>query len=359
MTRSKKSTTLLHSPSSLLRSRRLPRTKPNNWLRCAPAYLLMIISMMISLFATLSSAAPLPGFPTASKAPGDDDNGNNDLDDVLGDAREGPYNISTQAKIAGAILIILGFILCFFGYRIYYVTLFIAGFYFLGNLSYIGMANAGVSSYTLLLVISIIVGIIGGLFLIFCSRLGAAVLGALAFYAVGLWILGWKSGGVITNSSGRISLLVVLAVIGFVIGLFNEKEMVIVASAIVGAYSFVVGVDMYAHTGFTSRADSFINSRNSVESHFEDEPAGAYALLGTFLVMAILGMLIQFYSWGRTRTFRPVAAVAPVVPVAPVAPVAPAVAGAPGTAPIAPVADPVYTEKPVVSRWGRFFGRRY
>ncbi|KAI1304671.1 hypothetical protein EDD11_005071 [Mortierella claussenii] len=306
-------------------------------LKCAPAYLLMAISMLICLFTTMSSAVPLPG---SSKAQGDDGNdlGNN----VLNGAKDGPYNVSIQAAIAGAILIVLGLILCFFGYRIYYVTLFIVGFYFLGNISYIGMANAGVSSYTLLLVISIGVGVLGGLLLVFCSRLGVAILGALAFYALGLWILGWKSGGLITSSTGRIILLVALAVLGFLVGLFSEKEMVIVGSAIVGAYSFVIGVDMYAHTGFSNQADSFINSKNTVESHFENQTVGAYALLGTFLAMAALGMIIQFYSWGRTRAFRPVAA-APVAP-APVVPVAPA-------------DNVVYTEKPV-SRWGGFFNRR-
>lgn len=327
---------LLRAPISKQPRRTRPSSNQSSLLRCAPIYLLLVLSTLISLF---TSAAPVNVASKDAK-----DTGNR----IIDDARDGPYNISIQAGIAGAILIVLGLILCFFGYRIYYVTLFIVGFYFLGNLTYIGMANGGVQSQTLLLVVSIVVGIVGGLFLICCSRLGVAVLGALALYALGLWIMGWKSGGLITNSTSRTILLVVLAIVGFIAGLFSPDEVVIVGSAIVGAYSIVIGIDMYAHTGFTSEADSFINSRNTFGSHFENQPWQIYALLGGFLALAILGMLIQFYSWGR-RSFRPRTTVVPTN-----TPVAAPVDGA------APVAGPVYGEKPVAtSRWGRFFGRRY
>ncbi|KAF9107196.1 hypothetical protein BGX29_007097 [Mortierella sp. GBA35] len=320
------STAPLRSSSTLLcRSRPHPSLQ-----KCAPMYLMMLFAMLLSLFNTITVtfAAPI-----SSKAKSDD----NDNDNILDDARDGPFNITIQAGIAGAILTLAGFILCFFGYRVFHVTMFLIGFYFFGNLTYIGMANGGITNSTLLLAVAIGVGIIGGLLLVCCSKLGVAALGALAMYALGLWILGWKSGGVITTPTGRIILLVALAVVGFILGLFREREVVMVGSAIVGAYSFVIGVDMFAHTGFKEQADRFINSQNTIEEHFENQSVGAYALLGTFIVMAVLGFLVQLRAFGR-RSFRPVT-VAP----APVAPVAPATNG-------------VYTEKP--SRFG-FFRRRY
>ncbi|KAG0050580.1 hypothetical protein BGZ83_004638 [Gryganskiella cystojenkinii] len=301
--------------SNSLPTRSRPRTK---FLRCVPIYLLMLLSTLISLMTTPTLAAPISH------------ENKNVGDRIIGDARDGPYNITVQSGIAGAILIVAGFILCFFGYRLFHVTMFLIGFYFFGNISYIGMANGGVTNNTLLLAISVGVGILGGLILVCCSKLGVAALGALAFYALGLWILGWKSGGVITSSTGRIVLLVCLAVVGFILGLFREREMVMFGSAIVGAYSFVIGIDMFAHTGFTNQADQFINSKNTVDSHFENQTVGAYALLGTFIVMVILGSIIQFRSFGR-RQFRPTT-----------------VAPAPGT-------NVVYTEKP--SRFGGFWGR--
>jgi len=305
--------------------------------------------MLGSFLTNLTSAVPIG----SSKESGGD---------VLDDARDGPYNITIQAGIAGAILIVLGFILCFFGYRVYYVTLFIIGFYFLGNLTYVGMANGGVTSQTLLLVVSIIVGVIGGLLLICCSRLGVAILGALALYALGLWILGWKSGGLITSSAGRTAFLVCLVIVGFIAGLFSPDEVVIVGSAIVGAYSIVIGIDMYAHTGFTNEADSFINSNNTLESHFENQPWQIYALLGGFLALAILGAIVQFWSWDRRRPFRPDTVVVPAntAVVAPNDTVVPGGAVAPDGA-VAPTTDPAYVEKPTSrwGRWNRYFGRRY
>ncbi|KAF9337677.1 hypothetical protein BGZ91_009307 [Linnemannia elongata] len=286
----------------------------------------MLLSLLLSMMnSAFTLAAPI----------GNDKGDNNN--NILDDARDGPFNVTIQAGIAGGILILAGFILCFFGYRVFHVTMFLIGFYFFGNLTYIGMANGGITNSTLLLAVAVGVGIVGGLLLVCCSKLGVAVLGALALYALGLWILGWKSGGVITDSTGRIILLAALAVIGFILGLFREREVVIIGSALVGAYSFVIGVDMFAHTGFKEQADQFINSKNTIEEHFENQTTGAYALLATFIVMAVLGLLVQFWAFGR-RNFRP-AAVAP----------APAPAPAPGT-------NVVYTEKP--SRF-RFFRRRY
>ncbi|KAG9065704.1 hypothetical protein KI688_001993 [Linnemannia hyalina] len=260
------------------------------------------------------------------------DNDKDDNNNILDSARDGPFNVTIQAGIAGAILILAGFILCFFGYRVFHVTMFLIGFYFFGNLTYIGMANGGITNSTLLLAVAVGVGVVGGLLLVCCSKLGVAVLGALALYALGLWILGWKSGGVITSSTGRIILLVALAVVGFILGLFREREMVIIGSALVGAYSFVIGVDMFAHTGFKEQADQFINSKNTIEEDFKNQSTGSYALLATFIAMAVLGFLIQFWAFGRRRAFRPVA-VAP-----------------------APATNVVYTEKP--SRFG-FFRRRH
>ncbi|KAF9544674.1 hypothetical protein EC957_011781 [Mortierella hygrophila] len=283
--------------------------RPRSMMRCAPIYILMFLSAVINLFTV--HAAPVSG----------DKDG-----DALDKARAGPYNLSVQAGIAGAILIITGLILCFFGNRFFRVCMFLIGFYFFGNVSYIGMANGGVTSETLLLVVSIVVGILGGLLLVCCSRLGVAILGALALYSLGLWILGWKSGGVITSSVGRGIFLAVLAILGFILGFVREHETVIIGSAILGAYAFVAGVDLYAHTGFIQQTDSFINSKSNVGGRVGSLSGEQIALLVTFIVLALIGMAVQFRMWGR-RNFRPSRS------------------------------NAVYTEKP--SRFGGYFRRRH
>ncbi|KAF9144841.1 hypothetical protein BGX30_011339 [Mortierella sp. GBA39] len=282
---------------------------PRSMMRCAPIYMLMFLSTVINLFT--AHAAPVNG----------DKDG-----DALDKARAGPYNLSVQAGIAGAILIITGLILCFFGNRFFRVCMFLIGFYFFGNVSYIGMANGGVTSETLLLIVSIVVGILGGLLLVCCSRLGVAILGALALYSLGLWILGWKSGGVITSSVGRGIFLAVLAILGFILGFVREHETVIIGSAILGAYAFVAGVDLYAHTGFIQQTDSFINSKSNVDGRVGSLSGEQIALLVTFIVLALIGMAVQFRMWGR-RNFRPSRS------------------------------NAVYTEKP--SRFGGYFSRRH
>ncbi|KAF9202800.1 hypothetical protein BGZ49_007066 [Haplosporangium sp. Z 27] len=289
-------------------------SRAQTWMRGAPLYMLMLLSTILNIMTVYAA-------PVSEKQPG------SNSDSTLGKVRDGPYNITVQGGIAGAILIVLGLILCFFGARFFRITMFLIGFYFFGNISYVGMANGGVTSSTLLLVVSIVVGILGGLLLVCCSRLGVAVLGALALYSLGLWILGWKSGGLITSGAGRGILLGVLAVVGFIIGFIREHETVIVGSSIVGAYSVVAGIDFYAGTGFINQADSFINSKSSIDNRVGGLSGAEYGLLAAFIVLAILGMIVQFHWWGR-RNFRP-----------------------------ARNTNVVYTEKP--SRFGGFFRRRY
>ncbi|KAG0322579.1 hypothetical protein BGZ99_003235 [Dissophora globulifera] len=291
------------------------RTRPT--IRSLSIYMLMLL---VTLCNFMTAALPV-----AEKKPNSATDNN-----LVGNARSGPYNLTVQGGIAGAILIVLGLVLCFFGARFFRITMFLIGFYFFANIAYVGMANGGVTSSTLLLIISIVVGILGGLLLVCCSRLGVAVLGALALYSLGLWILGWKSGGVITSHAGRGILLGVLAVVGFIVGFIREHETVIVGTALVGAYSVVAGIDFYAHTGFIQQTDSFINSKNSIDNRVGNLSGPEYGVMAAFIVLAILGMVVQFHWWGR-RNFRPVAAARPAGSV-------------------------VYTEKP--SRFGGIFRRR-
>ncbi|KAF9584331.1 hypothetical protein BGW38_006841 [Lunasporangiospora selenospora] len=226
-----------------------------------------------------------------------------DTNQFINDIRDSTYKLTAQEGVLGAILLVAGFLLCFFGYRLFHSTMFMIGFFVFANVCYIGMANGGVTSTVLLLVISIVVGIIGGLLVVCCSRLGVALLGALALYTLGLWILGWKSGGLIPSTTGRAIFLGVLAVVGFIFGFIRERETVIVGSSIVGAYAFIAGLDLFVHTGFIDEANSFINSKGK-KTESGSLTWQEYAMMGGLIGMALVGMLVQFKAWSK-RTFRP------------------------------------------------------
>ncbi|KAK3828920.1 MAG: hypothetical protein J3Q66DRAFT_323892 [Benniella sp.] len=267
----------------------MSKSTSRSTLRCVPLYLLVILSMLTAL---VSLGAPI------SETKSEEDK------DALDKARAGPYNISVEGGIAGALLIIFGFILCFFGIRFCRLTMFLIGFYFCANLTYVGMANGGVTSAAWLLAVSIVAGVIGGVVLVIFSRLGVAVLGAMALYSLGLWILGWKSGGVISSNTGRAILLGALAVVGFILGFIREHDTVIVGSAILGAYSFIAGVDFYAHTGFVDQTNSFINSKSNIDNRTGTTSVSQYALLGVFIFLVLVGIIVQIRWWGD-RNFRP------------------------------------------------------
>ncbi|KAF9433814.1 Mitochondrial distribution and morphology protein 12 [Entomortierella beljakovae] len=269
------------SSSSSVRTRL--NAGPSGLLKCYMINFFVVVLVLIG--SPFTEASPVP---FTQKDLGDG---------IFEGAQDGLFDIILQYEMTGVILIALGLFLCFFGYRVYRFILPVIVFGSLGSLVYYGMTSAGVTSRTLMLSTTIAVGIIGKIILVFSSRLKDVIFRILAMIVLGLWVLVWKYGGAITDNTSRTALLLFLAVLGLHLGLSREKEIAIVGSTILGAYSFVIGIDKYTHTGFSARGDSFLNSNKTI---------GVYILSGTFIAMALLGMIIQF--WGLRRVIRSAAA---------------------------------------------------
>ncbi|ORX79800.1 hypothetical protein K493DRAFT_308475 [Basidiobolus meristosporus CBS 931.73] len=203
----------------------------------------------------------------------------------------------TQKLIAAIVCIAVGFLFCFFGRYLVKVTIFVAGFFFFAGLSLFlaekiqPTAEGDSGRAWLHLGISCAIGIIGGLLLLCLWKLGLVLIGGLGGFALAMFILSLKSGMLISSGTPRIIFIVAMVLVGMIIILFFEKHVVIICTAITGAYVFVIGIDHFVKTGFTDQLNLFWGGDSTV---FYQTNAKVYAMLGSAAVLALIGILIQY-----------------------------------------------------------------
>jgi hypothetical protein len=186
------------------------------------------------------------------------------------------------STISPVLLLIAGFVVCFFGYRLLRFTLGLAGFCV--GLA-LGLAVAGLItgiSQVLTLVIGIICGILG------------AVLASL-LYKFGVFLLGAGAGaliaGVIVAATGwhyPMIARVLAAIAGGVLTLILERSLVSILSALAGAWGIVLGA--FRLFGW-----------HHVASGSSKLPANYGLMMACWLVLGLIGVWIQLRSSRRRK----------------------------------------------------------
>lgn len=186
-------------------------------------------------------------------------------------------------------------------------TMFIVGFYVGANVAYIILTNAksdyGSNTDTILLVVSIVVGVLVGGLLCCCFFLAVYLLGALLGYMVALWLLSWNTNGVIQSDWGRAILIICFVIAGIVLMAFLERPMFMVATAFIGSFAIFCGIDVYVKTGFLQLVNEFLHAKN-VDVLVEATPQ-LRGMLGGCAALTIVGVLIQWCISRRdSSTYR-------------------------------------------------------
>ncbi|KAH7059665.1 hypothetical protein BKA57DRAFT_512635 [Linnemannia elongata] len=239
-------------------------------------------------------------------------NGNNGerqpdvLNDLLGDGRS--ISLTWQRIVGGFILILIGILLTFRGYRHYRFTMFLAGFITGCVIVYSILANVepqqGWNRRQIIYVFSCLGGgLLLGAICWLLNRFTVWILGALAGLTTALYILAWRNEGLIRSRGGRIGLLVGASVLGLLLALVMGRRILIPATAIVGAYISVLGLDLFARTGFSESVKNFFTNDNHVNYRLN---TNLYIMLGVIGGLIILGALFQTLSW-RHRQQRLIA----------------------------------------------------
>ncbi|RKP33665.1 hypothetical protein BJ085DRAFT_39907 [Dimargaris cristalligena] len=221
------------------------------------------------------------------------------------DGSGGSSKILAQDIIAGILLIIIGFMFCFFGRRLFKVVLFLAGFCVLGLLVLLACFRIRPpredenTRAILYYVAAIIGGIIGGCISVCVWFIGLALIGGLGGFTLSVWLLSLKDGGLITSTWGRVLLMVLLIIAGMIAIFFLEKHVLIIATALWGAYAMMIGIDSFAKTGFREQLSAFFSGDTAAVYQTN---AKVYAMIGSTIALALIGAIVQYRSFrGKHR----------------------------------------------------------
>lgn len=201
------------------------------------------------------------------------------------------------ATFYGVVSILAGLFLVFLGFRLVKPIVFLAGFHVGSLVTFIIIENIDVARGRAgMEFIPLAVGIVTGFIAIKLFKLGIVSLAALGGFAFGTFLLSWKSKGLIEGKVERPIFLLAMSIIPAILVLFFEKPVIIVATSILGSVLTGIGIDLFAQLGFASAIRTFISNKGEAEISGK-----LYYLLASMIVLALVGVLVQFGVTGRHK----------------------------------------------------------
>lgn len=191
----------------------------------------------------------------------------------------------TVTNYAIVLVILLGLVQCFWGYRMFKFLLCIFGFVG-GALLFATVGKFMVQDVQTVMVFGLIGGLIGAI-------------SALPLYLIGLFLAGTVLGGlsasvILTVYGGSVEAILVLglALLGGVCALVFQKAMVILSTACSGAWVVVIGL-LCILTGQTALEHLYRT--------LEPTTAGNTLVLGAWLALGAMGVFIQLRGRAGSR----------------------------------------------------------
>lgn len=213
------------------------------------------------------------------------------------------YALTPGTVIFSVLCFVLGPFLLFFGFRFFKPVIFLSGFLAGGLLGYAFISNLEDVIPSLVqhrdlvcILVSIILGIVFGVLMLWAWKFSVIILGCLGGFAFAMFLLAWKTGGLITNHIGRPVFIAIFTIAFGVLVFLYDKPVVILATSLIGSLMIGAAIDCYAEAGLTLSIRSFITNRGLVEIGSK----GCWLLAGV-LLMCIVGIVVQFFGTGRIR----------------------------------------------------------
>lgn len=203
-----------------------------------------------------------------------------------------------SSVIWGLVGIVIGSLFLFFGVKIFRTAVGLAGFgafglaaYILVGQVYLAAEIARTQTNELIrYVVSIASGAFGGFIAIWLWKVALVSLGALGGLALAIYLLSWKSNGLISKPNNRTIFLSFFGAGGALSAMFFEKGIIVVATSLIGSIGVSFGIDVFAETGFNKALASLIQNKGNFQIN-----GASYGLLASCGIMAIAGGLFQLY----------------------------------------------------------------
>ncbi|KAJ3130449.1 hypothetical protein HK098_000014 [Nowakowskiella sp. JEL0407] len=245
------------------------------------------VTISIPVLSNYTLATPAPVNPTPV-------NGNEPVNSQ--EVIKAHRNITLPGGIGGLILVGSGFYLCFFGQKHVLPTMFFAGFYFWGLITYmiLNAISDRVSGYGsnvewIYLVAMFVIGMIGAFFMRGFVLVGCLALGALlGFFGSNLVFV--TGLGAVIQQPAHITVVVMCMLISCGFMFFYENITLVIATALTGAYAIMLGLDTFARTGFLEVSHLAFQA---MTPPVERIPGPSWGMMASVVVLAVLGWAMQ------------------------------------------------------------------
>lgn len=208
-----------------------------------------------------------------------------------------PPKFTSDEIVLAVLCMITGLYLCFAGYRIVKVLLFLTGFYVGYWLCYSIMTGIdvdyGENEEWIIFGSSVGAGLLVGLVLLCLMQLGIFLLGCLWGFMLALWILSFvdPNSPLITEPAYKWLFIGGISLVTGILALVFQKPIIIIASSYVGSYILFYGIDVFAQTGFYDAAQRIIRGEKPVVDQCGDS---CIIMLCACVVTCVLGIIVQF-----------------------------------------------------------------
>jgi len=124
----------------------------------------------------------------------------------------------------------MGLLSCFLGYSLVYLIIGLCGFFVAASSSLLSFGTFLINLNTFVIIISFLLGLLGGAFAVFFFKIGIFILGVLGGYTIGLILLPVMNDPL---------LLFLMGVAGGLLSFVIEKVVIITATAAIGSLVIV------------------------------------------------------------------------------------------------------------------------
>lgn len=174
------------------------------------------------------------------------------------------HTLNVANAILGIVFVINGLILCFSGTRAYWQSCYLSGNYVASN----PHSNIGVITYLSIWAITQNYGMVANMDWLYCSmilsigflfglismayvKLAVICLGMCLGYVIALILCFVGLGTVVTvSTAGFLAYCIIFVIVGVLFMFFQEGGALLGGTALVGAFSALVGIDVFLRTGF-------------------------------------------------------------------------------------------------------------
>jgi len=194
-----------------------------------------------------------------------------------------------------ALAVVLGLLICFFGYRIFRFVLAVAGFIIGASfVAGFGFTLTDGKEILVILIAGIAGGLIGGALLLFLYSVGVFLLGVVFGILLFSGILG------VMNINTSPPIYIVPALAGGIAALLLQRFMIILTTSFAGAWAAVMGTLFIVSSDFNPLNPEFINSIGENQT---------YRIIFSGLSLGVLGFVTQYIIFpkklDRTDTSEP------------------------------------------------------